>query len=208
MRQSSFRLIWPLLGAVSVAGCELSEPASPQGPEPEETVVESEGDTEVVVTPVADEPAPEPQATEPPVSPREGVHETGEQTRGRLGKDKISAVLDAHSAEFTQCYASALKNDQALAGRVTLLIVISPQGKVAHAHVVPETTTLEDAALHKCLVDEAQSLRFDKPVGGRVVTQYPLDFKPTPVGASHDTEGGATLGESAAEASPSGEANQ
>jgi hypothetical protein len=108
------------------------------------------------------------------------VSETDEQTRGRLPASKIAPVLQAHGPRFNQCYAKALAGAPELKGTVTLLIVISSEGTVPHAEVVQERTTLASPEAQACLIDEAKTLKFDKPVGGRVVTHYPLEFKPTP----------------------------
>ena len=159
-------------------------PAEPPGP------LEPPPDTsEVTVTQVEPEPLPEPAptsepappATPPPPKAEDGVSETDEQTRGRLAPAKITPVLQAHGAAFNQCYAKALAARPSLgAGTITLLIVISPEGTVPHAEVVEERTSLDSPEVHACLIGEAKTLQFDKPVGGRVVTQYPLEFKPTP----------------------------
>ena len=158
--------------------CQLVEPAA--SPEAEETVTESEGQTEVTVTPL--EPEPELAKADPdaPVSPREGVHETGEETRGRLAPATISSVLAAHNKEFTSCYTAESAKDPTLQGRVSLLLVIGADGSVPNARVMAEHSTLSNQKVHECLVREAKTLSFDKPEGGRVVTEYPLDFKPLP----------------------------
>jgi len=165
-----------------IVACELP-PAEPPGSS--ETPPDS---TEVTVTQTEPEPLPEPAATsepaplaEPPPKVEDGVSETDEQTRGRLPPAKIAPVLQAHAGAFNQCYAKALAARPSLgAGTVTLLIVISAEGTVPHAEVVDARTTLDSPETHACLIDEAKTLQFDKPVGGRVVTQYPLEFKPTP----------------------------
>jgi hypothetical protein len=108
------------------------------------------------------------------------VRETDEQTRGRLPASKIAPVLQAQGPRFNQCYAKALARAPGLNGTVTLRLVISSEGTVPHAEVVRDRTTLDSPEVHACLIDEAKTLKFDKPVGGRVVTEYPLEFKPTP----------------------------
>jgi len=174
-------LVWLPSGLLLLA-CELP-PAEPPGP------VETPPDsTEVTVTQSEPEPLPEPAPTSepapaspPPPKVEDGVSETDEQTRGRLPPAKIAPVLQAHGAAFNQCYAKALAARPSLgAGSVTLLIVIAPEGTVPHAEVVDAQTTLESPEVHACLIAEAKTLQFDKPVGGRVVTQYPLEFKPAP----------------------------
>ena len=164
------------------AGCELLEPNQPTqpAPEPAETVTESAGETDVMVTPIEPEPELPKAPPDAPVSPREGVHETGEETRGRLAPAKIAPVLAAHSQAFTDCYATESQADPSLRGRVALLIVIAPDGSVPNAQIVAERTTLTHPKVHECLIREAKTLAFEKPVGGRVVTEYPLEFKPVP----------------------------
>lgn len=172
--------VW-LTSSLLLLGClPPAEPPGPLEPPPDST--------EVTVTQSEPEPLPEPAPTSEPAPPPEpspkaedGVRETDEQTRGRLPPAKIAPVLQAHGAAFNQCYAKALAARPSLgAGTITLLIVISPEGTVPHAEVVGERTTLESPEVHACLITEAKTLQFDKPVGGRVVTQYPLEFKPTP----------------------------
>ena len=161
-------------------GCDFPPAHQPDEPAPERAI---EGETQVTVTPAAPEPAPPPADAGPPepVEPVEaGVHETAEQTRGRLPKGKITPVLDAHRSEFTRCYSEVLAAEPGLTGRVVLLLVIAPDGSVPHAQIMPEGTTLENAQVHQCLIREAMTLGFERPVGGRVVTEYPLEFEPLP----------------------------
>ncbi len=163
-----------------VLGCDFPPAHPPEEPPPVQT---SEGETQVSVTPAEPQPEPEPAPvdagqTEEPIEA--GVHETNEQTRGRLAKGKITPVLEAHGPEFTRCYSDALQAEPGLSGRVLLLLVIAPDGSVPHAQVIPGGTTLENTQVHLCLIREAMTLTFEKPVGGRVVTEYPLEFAPAP----------------------------
>lgn len=181
MKSSSLHGL-PVWAICSFLGaCELMPP---ENPEPAEPAPAPATTTEVTVTRTEPEPMPEPPPSEPPPPPpevaRDGVHETDEQTRGRLAPAKISGVLQAHAASFNQCYAKVLPANPGLAGTVTLVIVISPEGTVPHAEVVEERSTLDNLEVQTCLINEAKTLRFDKPVGGRVVTHYPLEFKPAP----------------------------
>ena len=184
MKPTSFHcaFFW-VMSCLLLAACELPGAEAPDTSEAEPAPATT---TEVTVTQSEPAPLPEPQLEAPsepgppPEAARDGVRETGEQTRGRLAPAKISAVLDAHSARFNECYAKALASSPGLAGKVTLVIVISPEGTVPHAEVVDGSTTLESPQVQSCLIDEAKTLQFDKPVGGRVVTHYPLEFKPAP----------------------------
>lgn len=159
-------------------GCDFPPAHPPEEPPPERA---TEGETQVTVTPAQPPPEPVPEDAGVPEEPIEaGVHETTEQTRGRLAKGKITPVLDAHRPEFTRCYSDALQAEPGLSGRVLLLLVIAPDGSVPHAQVVPGGTTLENTEVHLCLIREAMTLSFEKPIGGRVVTEYPLQFAPAP----------------------------
>jgi len=166
-------------GCLLLSACELPPAETAEAPPPGETTT-----TEVTFTQTDPgpelEPPPPVEATPPPEPVEDGVRETDEQTRGRLPASKIAPVLQAHTPRFNQCYAKALAAAPGLQGTVTLLIVISPEGTVPHAEVVQERTTLASPQAQACLIDEAKTLKFDAPVGGRVVTHYPLEFKPTP----------------------------
>lgn len=182
MKSTSFHRAPVWASCLVLGACELLHPENPDSAEAEPAPAST---TEVTVTQTEPEPLPESAApSEPPAPPpeaaRDGVRETNEQTRGRLPPAKISEVLQAHGASFNQCYAKALAASPGLAGTVTLVIVISPQGTVPHAEVVDESSTLDNPEVQTCLIDEAKTLQFDKPVGGRVVTHYPLEFKPAP----------------------------
>ncbi|HEY6725887.1 MAG TPA: AgmX/PglI C-terminal domain-containing protein [Polyangiaceae bacterium] len=182
MKATSFHRAPLWASCLLLGACDLLHAESPETAEAEPAPATS---TEVTVTRTEPEPLPEPATpSEPPPPPpevaRDGVRETDEQTRGRLPPAKINAVLAAHGPSFNQCYAKALAANPGLAGTVTLVIVISPEGSVPHAEVVDERSTLDNVEVHACLVSEAKTLQFDKPVGGRVVTHYPLEFKPAP----------------------------
>ena len=183
MKAMSFHRAPIWASCLFLGACDLLHPASPESAEAEPAPATT---TDVTVTRMEPlpEPEPEPEPSEPPPPPpeaaRDGVRETDEQTRGRLAPAKISAVLQAHGASFNQCYAKALAASPGLAGTVTLVIVISAEGTVPHADVVDDRSTLDNPEVHTCLINEAKTLQFDKPVGGRVVTHYPLEFKPTP----------------------------
>ena len=180
MKSTSFdaAAVWVATSLV-LAACELPPTESPDTATTEPAPATT---TQVTVTQTEPEALPEPEPpsepTPPPEQSQDGVRETPEQTRGRLPPAKINAVLQAHGAKFNQCYAKALAASPGLAGTVTLVIVISTEGTVPHAEVVESNSTLDSAAVQTCLIDEAKTLQFDKPVGGRVVTQYPLEFKP------------------------------
>jgi hypothetical protein len=107
-----------------------------------------------------------------------GVAPTDAVTRGQLHPSKINPVLEARQSAFFDCYEAALERDSALRGKVTLVIVIAPEGTVPHAEVSASGTTVDNAGLFTCLTSEAMKLRFERPRGGRVVTQYTLDFNP------------------------------
>ena len=183
MKVTSFdRAAWAF-GCLVFVACELPPTDSPDAAEAEPAPATT---TEVTVTqtepePLAEpEPVPSSEPTPPPEKVEDGVRETDEQTRGRLAPAKISSVLQAHGPSFNQCYSKALAARPGIAGTVTLVLVISAEGSVAHAEVDDDRSTLESPEVHACLISEAKTLQFDKPVGGRVVTQYPLEFKPTP----------------------------
>jgi hypothetical protein len=101
--------------------------------------------------------------------------------RQRVHEDLLPLAKD--------CYASALKRDPKMAGKLVVHFRIIGDRKVGG--VVDETklldgTTLTDPEMQTCVQESMMSVSFDAPPGDREVTvTYPLDFSP------EDDDGGA-----------------
>ncbi len=82
-----------------------------------------------------------------------------------------------------ECYASALKRQPKLAGKLVMkfAIVGDPQvgGVVEDAEFAPESD-LQDDEMQTCVRESLSALTFDKPPegGGRVTVTYPVLFSP------------------------------
>ncbi len=107
------------------------------------------------------------------------------QVVGALSADTIRRVIRANTASFRAAYERALRSRPELAGRVTLLLVIGPEGTVVTATVSEDE--IGDAELAAALVAIARSLVFPAVEGGGTVTvSYPLRFAEGPDEPSPD----------------------
>jgi len=61
--------------------------------------------------------------------------------------------------------------------KVVVRFVIDPAGVVASVQSIPGTT-MPDARVTSCVIDEYVKLRFPKPAGGQVGVVYPIAFSP------------------------------
>ncbi|MEW5848104.1 MAG: VIT domain-containing protein [Myxococcota bacterium] len=101
---------------------------------------------------------------------------------GTLGRANVSGALDKGSvarviraADFRKCYDVALRKEPKLAGRVTLRLVISAEGKVTGA--TTESTDITDENMLACIRKRAARMTF--PTGsGELKVSYPLVFRP------------------------------
>lgn len=129
-------------------------PAAPSAPLPEPASASPE-------PPGAE---PPPTAPSPPSAAEEG-----------LLPSEIEAVLAPARQRFRECYEARLVFAPRLAGRVTLDVVVGPEGRVTEATV--QESTLRDAEVEACLVRVARGLAFPRPGGGgEVVVRAPLAF--------------------------------
>jgi TonB family protein len=89
--------------------------------------------------------------------------------------DDVHRAMRAQNARIRGCYERALARRPSLAGRLLLRFTIEPDGTVKGAEVAE--STLDDDALHGCLLEIARGLRF--PSGdpeGSITLSYPLTF--------------------------------
>ncbi|HEV8325579.1 MAG TPA: AgmX/PglI C-terminal domain-containing protein [Myxococcota bacterium] len=101
--------------------------------------------------------------------------------RCRVDKEIIRRVIRAHLAELRYCYERALARVPDLAGKVTSLFVIAPNGRVASAHI--ESSTLDSPDVDACVADRLLRLTFPATAdsiadGGVLEVRYPFVFVP------------------------------
>jgi hypothetical protein len=135
-----------------------------------------------LVTPTAEISKPEAASSEPPAEPPDepAIQSTGEPTRGKLSKAAIESGVQPGSPAFEACLLRALDRRPGLRGTIVVNFVVAPDGSVPYAAALEQGTTLTDAPVVDCVLNEFQKLHFEAPVGGRAVATYPLTFEPKP----------------------------
>jgi outer membrane biosynthesis protein TonB len=114
----------------------------------------------------------------PSPSPAPGVGGRPEKLvggHGTLDKEVIRGVIRVHLDEVKACYEEGLGRRD-MAGRVMVQFTIQGSGSVSSA--VVQSTTLNDAAVEKCICGRVMGWRFPKPLGGGIViVSYPFVLK-------------------------------
>jgi len=96
---------------------------------------------------------------------------------GALPASAIDEVIKRNMAQIRYCYQRRLLANPKLGGKITLRFTISGDGSVAAASVA--RATLQDDAVHSCLVGRFLKMRFPEPQGGGIVrVTYPFLFSP------------------------------
>lgn len=158
-----------LLPAACLSGCTKGAPKDPA--DTNQTKIE--------------EPAPE----------ETGGLETTGTYEGRLEARELQPVFKSKSKELYACYEEGKARNRHLQGAIRIRFEISPRGEVRVPFV--EESELGDDRVERCMVDIIAKLVFPKPVGGSVLAEYPIAFRPKAVvpgsGAPGDEERAAYL---------------
>lgn len=93
---------------------------------------------------------------------------------GGLSREVISKVMQRHNNEIKYCYEKELSKDQGLYGKVTILFVIEPSGRVGDA--VVQQTTMSSEPVESCILNKVKRWIFPSAQGQSQVT-YPYVFK-------------------------------
>ncbi len=91
-------------------------------------------------------------------------------------KARIESVMNNHRGAFRRCYEKRLRVRPDLKGQVVVAFTIGVDGRVRVPIV--ETSTLNDPAVHRCLVTRVGAARFDVPASGVCQIRWPLRFQP------------------------------
>jgi len=110
-----------------------------------------------------------------------GRNETGAAMYSRLAaasasrtRDDVGAVVDKNKGSFYALYVRALRERPDLQGTVVLSISIAPDGTVTKCTVA--STTLNDAALEKRIVERFSSINFGAKGTQAYNAEYPMSF--------------------------------
>lgn len=94
---------------------------------------------------------------------------------GSLDREIIQRVVRQHRREITYCYETELQKNRNLAGRVTVRFTISANGSVVSS--ITTETSLNNAAVERCINDRIRRWMFPEPKGGGIViVNYPFNF--------------------------------
>ncbi len=122
----------------------------------------------------------EPPPSSPPTvdagtSPKPDAGVTGPKP-GYLDPREVRAAVLQHIGAVQECYERGRMDNPDLAGKVILLITISPTGDVTGTKV--ESSTLGASSVEQCVATAVRSWTFPKPAGGVAATiAYPFVLK-------------------------------
>jgi TonB family protein len=100
--------------------------------------------------------------------------------RGALGcgdpmsQGAVLRTLSGGRAKMRACYDAALVKAPALAGQLTLVFVVRPDGSVES---VEEEGAFADPALARCVLAVVKKLKFFDPPAANVRIRYPVKFE-------------------------------
>lgn len=94
--------------------------------------------------------------------------------QGRIDREAVAKVVNAHLQDVRGCYERALLRDPALAGQVVLEWTISSGGKVTSSRT--KSATLKNNAVEACILQSLEGWQFPPARGGAVVVSYPFLF--------------------------------
>lgn len=142
-----------LAGVLAACGGKPPPPPPPPAPEP------APKPTRVVVEKDDDEPA-------------DGIKFA--HTRGKMDPAAITAGLEPHTQEMSDCYMTKVGRRRWLGGHVVLHWDIKADGTVTSVKL--SESDLGNLDIEKCLLDAAREAVFEKPQGGNADFTVPLDF--------------------------------
>ena len=93
-------------------------------------------------------------------------------------KETIRRIIRSHVDAVRKCYEAVMIEPPFPRGKVMARILISGAGSVTSTCVA--STTLNRLEAERCIVDEALTWTFPKPLGGGViVVDYPFVLEPS-----------------------------
>jgi len=94
----------------------------------------------------------------------------------RLSSKDVVDAANARMQSFMACYTKRLDEKPALAGKVTLRLVVGASGEIASVDVIDDTLGDEEAV--SCMKSVARSLKFEAPGDDApVLARIPMSFK-------------------------------
>lgn len=97
------------------------------------------------------------------------------KVQGSLSKAEVYAVISKHQQAILRCYEKQLARKPGLSGKISFEWTVKTNGSVTKTR--EQSSTLNDAAVSKCVIDVIKTMKFPKPKGGEVVIVYPFFFQ-------------------------------
>ena len=95
--------------------------------------------------------------------------------RGSLDKEVIREVIRHNIGQVRSCYEQVLGRDHALAGRVSVVLKIEPNGRIVATGI--QSSTMDNLEVEDCVGHAVCNWQFPRPLGGGVViVSYPFNF--------------------------------
>ena len=96
---------------------------------------------------------------------------------GSLPKEVIAKVIKQNLGGVRHCYEKELAKNPKLEGKITMKIVIAPEGTVRSSEDI-SSSAFPSKAVSDCVVARFKAMVFPKPKGGGIViVNYPVIFK-------------------------------
>lgn len=121
---------------------------------------------------------PRVEGSEPTPPPVGSGEPRGVTLLGALSKDVIDAAIRKTAVALASaCYEDLLGRSSEAAGKLSIRLVIGPEGKVTRSDLA--TVEVGDAEFHQCMLDAISAVAFPPPRGGGIViVTYPFVFAP------------------------------
>ncbi len=97
--------------------------------------------------------------------------------QGNISREEVAKVIDQHANEVVSCFERALMSSPGLQGKLVIEWTIRQNGRAGD--IKQKHSTLQNAAVARCVMDKLKNWRFPSPKGGDVVISYPWNFAPT-----------------------------
>ncbi|MBW2278956.1 MAG: AgmX/PglI C-terminal domain-containing protein, partial [Deltaproteobacteria bacterium] len=93
-------------------------------------------------------------------------------------KELIIKLIHSKIGLVKHCYDEALQRKPKLAGKISLELTISAEGVFDAPGIVADQTTLDDATLHRCVIDGLSGIETGFTFEGATTAHYPFEFQP------------------------------
>lgn len=94
---------------------------------------------------------------------------------GNIPKSVIAKIIADHMGQVRYCYEKELVRNPKLRGKISTNFIIGLRGSVTSARV--KKTSMNNAAVERCVLGVIRRLPFPKPGGGIVEVSYPFLFR-------------------------------